>query len=127
MLIFSGCEFALEHQTACVVFSSRPMTKNNLNLKNFDESFPANYPIYFGVYSKEPFNTNEGRIQILKKDPKSTAFGYSLEHGRDIELNPAQNYTTGAFTLYSEGFYLMRIFSKNNPNIPIAQNTFWVY
>lgn len=125
-IVFCGCEFALDHENAAIFFSPRPITKEGFDEEMIQNTFEQGQSIYFCIYSKIPFNTNEGRLQIFKKDPKTQLYGYSLEQGKDIVLNPVKNYYTDSFAIYSEGYYLIRIFSKNNPNEPLAQNTFWV-
>ena len=125
-IIFCGCEFALDHENAAVFFSPRPITKESFNPDTVQNTFDTGQLIYFCIYSKTPFNANEGRMQILKKDPKTQMYGYSLERGEGILFNPTKNYYMGSFTIFSEGYYLLRIFSKNNPNEPLAQNSFWI-
>ena len=125
-IIFCGCEFALDNENAAIFFSPIAITKENADPSMAQNTFDIGQPIFFCIYSKTPFNSNEGRLQILKKDHISQMYGYSVVYGKDILLNPAQNYYTDSFTIYSEGYYLLRIFSKNNPNEPLAQNTFWI-
>ena len=125
-IIFCGCEFALEHENAIIFFSQRPITKESFDPSMVRNTFDQGQLIHFCLYSKTPFNSNEGRIQILKKDPNTQLYGYSLVQGKDILLNPTKQYYTDSFTLYSEGYYLIRIFSKNKPKEPLAQTAFWI-
>lgn len=125
-IIFYGCDFCLEHDDSVLFFSPKPITKESFCPDQVQNTFDKGQLIYYCIYSKEPFKTNEGRIQIFKKDPNTQLYGFSLVQGLDISLNPAKNYYTGAFTLYSDGYYLLRVFSKNRPNDPIAQNSFWI-
>lgn len=125
-IIFCGCEFALEHESALIFFSPRPITKESFDPEMAQNTFDQGQLIHFCLYSKTPFNSNEGRIQILKKDPNTQLYGFSLIQGRDIILNPSKYYYTDSFTIYSEGYYLIRIFTPNNPNEPLAQTTFWI-
>lgn len=125
-IIFCGCEFALDHENAAVFFSPKIITKESFDSDMVQNTFDTEQLIYFCVYSKTPFNSNEGRMQILKKDPKTQLYGYSLERSEDIIFAPAKNYYMGSFTIFSEGYYLLRIFNKNNPKEPLAQNSFWI-
>jgi hypothetical protein len=126
IFIFCGCEFALENQSAVVFFSARPILRDSFTESQVEDTFNKGQLIYFCVYSKTPFNANEGRIQILQKEPKAPNLGYSMYQAKDILLNPAKNYYTGCFTIYSDGFYLLRVFTLNSPKVPISQRTFWV-
>lgn len=125
-ILFYGCDFALEHDNACLFFSPRPITRESFSPSQVQNTFAEGQLIHYCIYTKEPFKTNEGRMQILKKDPNTQIYGFSLVQGKDILLNPAKNYYTGSFTLYTDGYYLLRIFSKNSPNEPLAQNSFWI-
>lgn len=126
IFFISGCDFALEHDDSILIFSESPLTKKTLSAEIVQNTFNEGQLINYGFYSKEPFNTNEGRVQILKKDPNTQIYGFSLEQSFDICLKPDKNYYTGSFTVYSHGYYLMRVFTKNSPNSPIAQRTFWI-
>jgi len=125
-ILFCGCEFALDYDNAIIFLSSRPITKESFDPNIVQNTFDQGQSIYFCLYSKTPFNANEGRLQILKKDLKTQVYGYSLYQGKDILLNPIKNCYTDSFTIFSEGYYLLKIFSKNNPNEPLAQTTFWI-
>lgn len=126
LILFCGCEFALEHENAIIFFSQSPITKEGFDPEMTQNTFDQGQIIYFCLYSKTPFNCNEGRIQILKKDPNTQSYGYCMVQGKDILLNPAKNYYMDSFTIFSEGYYLIRIFSKTNPNKPLVQTPFWV-
>ena len=125
-LLCCGCDFALEHDDAALVFSAIPINRDTLSPDMIQNTFDKGQLIHYGVYSKEPFKTNEGKFQILKKDPNTQLYGFSYAQGGDICLSPGKNYYTGAFTIYSDGYYLLRIFAKTSPNDPIAQKTFWI-
>lgn len=126
IFFFYGCDFALEYCDSILVFSPNPMTKENFSPKMIQDTFDEGQLINYGFYSKEPFKVNEGRVQIFKKDQTTQIYGFSLAQSFDIYLTPGENYFTGSFTIYSEGYYLMRIFAKNSPSNPIAQKTFWI-
>lgn len=126
IFILTGCEFALDKASAVVFFSSSLITKETFKPDIIEENFKTGELINYCIYAKEPFGTSEGRIQIIKKEPKARVLGYSLYQANDIILNPSKNSYTGSFTVYSEGFYLLRVFTKNSPEQPIAQRTFWV-
>lgn len=126
MFFFYGCDFAIDYYDSILVFSANPLTKETLSPKMIQNTFEEGQLINYGFCSKEPFKTGEGRVQIFKKDPNTQLYGFSLAESFDIRLSPEKNYYTGAFTIYSEGYYLMRIFTKNSPTEPIAQQTFWI-
>jgi len=125
-LIFTGCDFALDHDDSVLFFSSRPITRETFDPNMVQNTFEKGQQIHYCIWSKEPFNTNAGRFQILKKDTNTNIYGFSLAQAGDINLNPTKNYYTGSFTIYSDGYYLLRIFSKNRPSDPLAQKTFWI-
>jgi hypothetical protein len=125
-IIFCGCEFSLDYENAVIFFSPRPISKETFDPEQVQNTFEQGQTIYYGIYSKEPFKANEGRMQILRKDPNTQLYGYAMVLGKDILLSPEKNYYTDSFTIFTEGYYLMRVFSKNNPDVPLAQKTFWI-
>ena len=126
IFFISGCQFALEHDDSILLFGEKPLTKETILKGMIQNTFKEGQLVHYGFYSKEPFKTTGGRVQILKKDQKTDVYGFSIEQSFDIHLNPDKNYYTNSFTIYSEGLYFMRIFTKNSPNSPIAQKSFWI-
>ena len=125
-IIFCGCDFATDHENAVIFFSPQPITAESFDANKVQNTFDCGQPIYFCIYSKTPFNSNEGLIQMFKKNPDTRIYGYTLEQGKDILLNPAKNSYTDSFAIYTEGYYLIKFFSQNNFDEPLAQNTFYV-
>lgn len=121
-----GCDFALEHSNALLVFSPRPITRETASPEMIQDTFDTGQLIHFCIYSKESFNSNEGRLQIIKKDPNTQLYGFSMVQTLDINPIPGRNFCTGAFTVYTDGYYLARVFLKSSPNEPIAQKLFWI-
>ena len=125
-MLFYGCEYPLNKNGAAVVFSSRGTLTRCIDEDLNQNTFSKGQLIYFGIYSKEPFDCNIGRFQILKKDLKTHIYGYSLYLARDWELTPGESVVTGAFTLYEDGYYLFRFFKKSSPDVPLVQKVIWV-
>lgn len=125
-LICTSCEYSLNKNGAAVIFSRSGMMPRCMDEEINENTFNKGELIYFGIYSKEPFDCNIGRFQILKKDLKTQIYGYSLYLARDIELTPGENVSRGAFTLYQDGYYLFRFFKKSAPDVPLVQKVIWV-
>ena len=125
-LCMCGCDFALEHSNSILVFSARPINRETASPKMIQDTFGTGQLIHFCIYSKEPFNSNEGRIQIIKKDPNTQIYGFSMVQTLDINPIPGKNFCTGTFTVYTDGYYMARVFLKTSPKEPIAQKLFWI-
>ena len=66
-------------------------------------------------------------IQIVKKDNKYGQFGYNLIQTRNIRLKDEEvNYFTDYFVLNEDGYYFMRVYSKDNPHKILASAEFYV-
>lgn len=88
--------------------------------------FAPGQKIYFVLYTQEPFTTDMMRVQVLKLEQKSSIYTPSLVQGRDIEIDMSMPYFTDSLVLYSTGYYLLRVFSKDRLLTPIAESDFKV-
>ena len=66
-------------------------------------------------------------IQVVKKDNDYGQFGYKLVWTRDVRLKDEEiNYFTDYFVLHDDGYYFMKVYSKDNPHKVLAAAEFSV-
>jgi hypothetical protein len=119
---FSACE----KKNTYIFFSSRPITAQTFRFETAEKVFAKGEKINFVVVTQEKFTNPVMRLQVLKIDDKLALYGYTLAHARDIEIDIEQNNFISDFYLHNAGYYMLRVFSKDNLDKPVAENNFWV-
>jgi len=122
IVLLSGCNL----EKAFILFSSDPITVDTFSLDKRKVSFLTEQRIYFVLYNPKPFTSSVLRLQILKLDRKTPYYEMSIVQGRDIEIDASKDYATDYFCLHQEGYYILRLFSKDKLEKPIAEAYFEV-
>lgn len=125
-LLLSGCCILPPRGNTLILLSSKPPSLHSFIQAKPEKKFHKGQKIFFAVYAKNGFPSEQTRIQILKKNDKACQYGYSLEHARDIQIDLSQKYFTNSFHIYNKGAYLFRIFTVKNKGKPLAQTFFKV-
>lgn len=121
LLIFlAGCDEDLPF----IYMSSKPITQEEFTPEQF---FKVGSRINFVLVSQDAFTNSAIRIQVLHQNPKVTYGGFDIAHARDIEIDPTKKYFISDFYLYAPGYYVLRVFGKDDLRRPIAQQEFRVY
>lgn len=131
LILFCLALFLIFVTTACVkdrasiLFNKYPITEKNI----YDSStvFQRGSRIYYLILMPKKVESRYLYIQIIKKDNKYGQFGYNLIQTRNIRLKDEEvNYFTDYFVLNEDGYYFMRVYSKDNPHKILASAEFYV-
>jgi hypothetical protein len=121
LLIFTS-GFSKKHPYY-LILSSQPITKKTLQS---EKSFKVGEKINFAVFYPDGLTDPLVRIQIIKENEKTHGPGYTIEHARDIEIDPSKNFFINSFYIYSNGHFYFRVFSHADFNKSLTQTDFWV-
>lgn len=120
MLMTSACQ----KQKAGILFNKYPITEETI--LNNEYVFKPNTRIYYLVVLPQKIHSRYAYLQIIKKGSNGI-FGYNIYHGRDIRLKNEQIHYYDDYIVISEsGSYLMKIYSKDDPQRILAVGEFFV-
>ena len=121
MVLTSACT----SDKPAILFNKYPITEKNIY--DYSKSFLACRRIYYVVLMPKKVESRYLYIQIIKKDNNYGQFGYKLQQTYNIRLKDEEiNYYTDYFVLNEKGYYFMKVYSKDNPQKPLAQADFYV-
>lgn len=116
---------ACANDKAGILFNKYPITKENIY--DYEKVFPAGARIYYVVLMPKKVESRYLYIQVVKKDNDYGQFGYKLIWTRDVRLKDEEiNYFTDYFVLHDDGYYFMKVYSKDNPHKVLAAAEFSV-
>ena len=108
-----------------LLFNKCPITKETV-LQNSKE-FRAERRIYYIFITEKPINCGYIRVQIVKKDEKTSMGGYKIQYANDFKVYKDQlYYYTNYVVLNEKGHYYMQIFAVDNLEKPLARDDFYV-
>ena len=120
MIFTSACQ----KQKAGILFNKYPITKDTI-LSN-DYVLKPNANIYYLVVMPQKIHSRYAYLQIIKKG-SGGLYGYSIYYGKDIRLKNEQIHYYDDYIVISEpGNYLMKVYSKDNPQKIFALGEFFV-
>lgn len=123
MLLTSGCSFD-DHKPA-ILFNRHPITEQNVY--DYSVIFPVGARIYYLVLMPKKVQSRYIYIQVIKKDNSYGRLGYNLIWTRDVRLKDEEiNYFTDYLVLNEKGFYIMKVYSKDNPQKVLTSAEFRV-
>ena len=121
MVLTSACT----RDKPAILFNKYPITEKNIY--DYSKSFLVGRRIYYVVLMPKKVESRYLYIQIIKKDNNYGQFGYKLQQTYNIRLKDEEiNYYTDYFVLNEKGYYFMKVYSKDNPQKPLAQADFYV-
>ena len=121
MVLASACT----SDKPAILFNKYPITEKNIY--DYSKSFLVGRRIYYVVLMPKKVESRYLYIQIIKKDNNYGQFGYKLQQTYNIRLKDEEiNYYTDYFVLNEKGYYFMKVYSKDNPQKPLAQADFYV-
>ena len=110
---------------AAILFNKYPITEKNIY--DYSKTFLAGRRIYYVILMPKKVESRYLYIQIIKKDNSYGQFGYKLQQTYNIRLKDEEiNYYTDYFVLNEKGFYIMKVYSKDNPQKVLTQADFYV-
>ena len=116
---------ACTNDKAGILFNKYPITKENIY--DYEKVFPAGARIYYVVLMPKKVESRYLYIQVVKKNNDYGQFGYKLIWTREVRLKDEEiNYFTDYFVLHDDGYYFMKVYSKDNPHKVLAAAEFSV-
>ncbi len=110
---------------AAILFNKHPITEKNIY--DYSKSFLAGSRIYYVILMPKKVESRYLYIQIIKKDNSYGQFGYKLFQTYDVRLKDEEIHAyTNYFVLNEKGFYIMRVYSKDNPQKVLTTADFYV-
>lgn len=120
MLSTSACS-----DRAGILFNQNPITEKNV-LDN-SSVFYSGRRIYYLILLPKKVHSRYLYIQVVKKDNDYGRLGYTLYWTKNIRLKDEEvNYFTDYFVIGEEGYYIMQVYSKDNPTKKLAVSEFYV-
>jgi hypothetical protein len=121
MLLTCGCN----SDKASILFNRHPITEKNV----YDNSvvFPVGTRIYYLILMPKKVESRYIYVQVIKKDNEYGQFGYKLIWTKNIRLKDEEvNYYTDYVVLNEKGYYIMKVYSKDNPQKVLTSAEFRV-
>lgn len=108
-----------------ILFNKYPITKDTV--MGFDNIFKPNTRIYYLVLFPKPVHSRYIYIQIIQKDNDEERLGYKLYYGNTVRLKDEQiSYYDDYIVIGETGAYVMKIYSKDNPQKVLTMSQFFV-
>ena len=122
LFFITGCTSA---DKASILFNRHPISEKNIY--DYSTIFPINTRIYYVVLIPQKVESRYIYIQVIKKDNDYGRLGYNLIWTRDVRLKDEEvNYYTDYLVLNEKGYYIMKVYSKDNPQKVLASAEFYV-
>ena len=118
IFLITGCNNKDKEQGA-ILFSSKPIDQY-FTFDKAETNFYTGQKINFVVLNPKPFTSDTLRLQIIRNNMKSKVF-MDLVHARDIEIDKTKFYAINSFCVYQDGRHIVRIFSPDNIDTPLAE------
>jgi len=107
-----------------ILFNKNPINQDNV--AEFCDTFNPHERIYYLITMPRQNHSRLLYMQILKLG-KYDRIGYELVYGDLIRLkDEEQYYYTDYIVLGESGSYVMKIYSKDNPQKVYAMSEFWI-
>ncbi len=108
-----------------IILSSNKIT--NETAYKIENNFFAKSRIFYVLYAADGFKYQGIRLQISKKEDKTSNWGFSLIMSRDIYVNSGEKIYRDNLYLSQKGHYIIQFFYLNNKDYPFAHREFKVY
>lgn len=119
LLIF--CGFTRKSKPV-IILSSNVITKESAHI--IENNFNEKSKIFYALYAKDGFKAPGVRMQISKKNDKTSNWGLSIVMSRDIYLDMAQKVYRDYMYIQDKGHYIIQFFYLNNKDYPFAHREF---
>lgn len=125
LLILTLTTSACNTDKAAILFNRDPITEENV--LNNSTIFERNERIYYLILMPKTVHSRYIYIQVIKKDNDYAQLGYKLYWANTFRLKDEQiNYYNDYIVLNESGAYLMKVYSKDNPQKVLTQAQFFV-
>ena len=123
LIVFCTC--GCNRDKAAILFNRDKITVDNV--MNYSTVFRPNERIYYFVIIPKKIKTRAINIQVIKKDNKYMTLGYNLYWSYSAVLKDDQMYYYDDYVVISQpGLYIMKVFSKDNPQKTLCMAQFLV-
>lgn len=121
MFLFSGCSV----KKAGILFNKYPITEKTIY--DYTDILDVGKRIYYVIVMPKKVESRYIDIQVIKKDNNYARLGYDLIWTRSVRLKDEEiNYYTDYFVLNQKGYYIMKVYSKDNPHNVLVSAEFYV-
>lgn len=108
-----------------ILFNKYPITEDTV--MGYGNIFKPNTRIYYLVILPKKIHSRYIYLQIVKKDNKEGRLGYKIYYGKTVRLKNEQiNYYDDYIVISEPGVYVMKIYSKDNPQKVLTMSQFFV-
>lgn len=108
-----------------ILFNKYPITKDTV--MGYENIFKPNTRIYYLVLLPKPVHSRYIYIQVLRKDNKEGRLGYKMYYGNTVRLKDEQiSYYDDYIVMNEPGIYVMKIYSKDDPQRVLTMSQFFV-
>lgn len=108
-----------------ILFNRHPISEQNVY--DYSVIFPVGARIYYLILVPKKVQSRYIYIQVIKKDNSYGRLGYNLIWTKDVRLKDEEvNYFTDYLVLSEKGFYIMKVYSKDNPQKVLTSAEFRV-
>ena len=120
----SACDVIDKPDKPAILFNRQPITEQNI--MDMSSVFVSGTRIYYLILMPKTQVSRFLTIQIIKKGSRDY-LGYSLFMTRTIRLkNEEERYYTDYLVINEKGTYIMKVYSRDNPQKVLTQAEFYV-
>lgn len=121
-LTVCGC---VKADKPAILFNRHPISEQNVY--DYSVIFPIGARIYYLILVPKKIQSRYIYIQVIKKDNSYGRLGYNLVWTKTVRLKDEEvNYFTDYLVLNEKGFYIMKVYSKDNPQKVLTSAEFRV-
>lgn len=108
-----------------ILFNKNPITKETV--MDYSTVFKPDVRIYYLILMPKKVHSRFIYIQIIKKDNSQERLGYKLYWSNTVRLKDEQVFYYDDYIVISQpGAYIMKVYSKDNPTVPLTMAQFFV-
>lgn len=123
LVLLTSCVFKKD---AVILLGPEPIEPGNLQFIDKKPVFKQRQRIYYILISQKPIENPKLRLQVLKIDRKAPYFKLEPAYCIDLPRGAQEHYVADYFALHGAGTYIIRIFSFDDFENPIAWSEFVV-
>ncbi len=125
LIIFLTTACSMDKDKPAILFNRHPISEQNVY--DYSVIFPVGARIYYLILMPDKIQSRYIYIQVIKKDNSYGRLGYNLIWTKNIRLKDEEvNYFTDYLVLNEKGFYIMKVYSKDNPQKVLTSAEFRV-
>ncbi len=107
-----------------IIMSSGTVSKETIN--RLERVFIAGQRINYAIVAPDGFKYDAIRLQISKRDEKTSNWGFSIIQSRDIFIDKTADIYNDYILIQRPGRYIIQFFYLNNKDYPFIHREFLV-